>query len=100
MKTIAKILCSTQLMALLVCSSRASIPTSYPTGSGPITVGFSGGHVTYVYDSKGDHIPDYSAAGYGGGGVTIPTPPVTTTLSPNASGDDRARIQAAIDNIG
>lgn len=90
----------TALVALVACSlnSGASIPTTYPTGSG-ITIGYSGGHVTYSYDANGDSIPDYSSAGYGGGGVVIPNPPVTTTLNANASGDDTARIQAALDNL-
>src|SRR6185369_8239282 len=87
------------LALALAWNASASIPTTYPTGSG-ITIGFSNGHVTYGFNSVGDRIPDFSSAGYGGGGVTIPTPPVTMTLNPNASGDDTARIQAAIDNIG
>lgn len=87
------------MLAACATIARASIPTTYPTGSG-ISIGFAGGHVTYGLNSVGDRIPDYSSAGYGGGGVTIPSPSVTTTLNPNASGDDTARIQAAIDNIG
>src|SRR4051812_28236009 len=86
------------LMAAMALSTHASIPTTYPTGSG-ITIGYSGGHVTYGYDSVGDRIPDYSSSGYLGGNAAIPTPAVTTTLNPNASGDDTARIQAAVDNI-
>jgi hypothetical protein len=85
-------------LAASIATSNASIPTTYPTGSG-VTIGYSGGHVVYGYDSNGDSIPDYSSGGYGGGGVVIPNPPVTTTLNPNASGDDTARIQAALDNI-
>lgn len=44
---------------------------------------------------------DFSRAGYRGGGVAIPWVPVEITLSPLAgTGDDRARIQAAIDLLG
>lgn len=98
MKTAIK-QCSIGMALALVSglSVMASIPTNYPTGSG-ITIGYSGGHVTYGYNSVGDRIPDYSSAGYGGGGVTIPTPPVTTTLSPSG-GDDTTALQNAINNI-
>lgn len=45
-------------------------------------------------------LPDFSYAGYDGGGVALPSYasiPVLTTLSPQA-GDDLARIQAALEN--
>lgn len=87
--------------AVLVLSatlSQGSIPTTYPTGSG-ITIGYSGGHVTYGYDSNGDRIPDFSKSGYMGGDAAIPDLPVTTTLNANPSGDDTARLQSAINAI-
>jgi hypothetical protein len=43
-------------------------------------------------------IPDYSHAGYQGGGVAIPSITVVETLSPSG-GDDTAIIQQAIDNV-
>jgi len=50
-----------------------------------------------------DHIiPDFSYAGYGGGGVALPSYdflPVRETLFPQA-GDDLARVQAALDRVG
>jgi hypothetical protein len=46
-----------------------------------------------------DHtIPDFSFAGYRGGGVALPVVPVAETVSP-VSGDARATIQAAIDRV-
>lgn len=87
----------TGMVVAFALSAAASIPTTYPTGSG-ISIGYSNGHVTYGYNSVGDSIPNYSSAGYGGGGVTIPTPPVTTTLSPSG-GDDTTALQNAINNI-
>ena len=45
------------------------------------------------------HLPDFSIAGYQGGGVAIPDVPTVETLSPPASGDSRAAIQAAIDAV-
>ncbi|MFT7621478.1 MAG: hypothetical protein ACI9WU_000641 [Myxococcota bacterium] len=43
-------------------------------------------------------LPDFSYAGYMGGGVAIPDVPVKVSISP-VDGDDRAQIQAAIDEV-
>jgi len=43
-------------------------------------------------------IPDFSLCGYKGGGVAIPYVPVKATVFPQ-EGNDRARIQAAIDAV-
>jgi hypothetical protein len=45
-----------------------------------------------------NRLPDFSFAGYRGGGVAIPAVPVRARVSPGP-GDDRARIQAAIDQV-
>lgn len=58
------------------------------------------GRLAYRADDRGNTIPDFSRAGYGGGGVALPDLPVVETLSPVAAGDDGARIQAALDAIG
>jgi hypothetical protein len=57
---------------------------------------FKGGRLIYGEDQLGNRIPDFSTAGYGGGGVEIPSVPVRGTLDPVPSVDDTARIQAAI----
>jgi hypothetical protein len=46
-------------------------------------------------------LPDFSYAGYMNGGVKLPVGevPVKVTLYPTASGQDRTRIQAAIDQV-
>lgn len=47
-------------------------------------------------------VPDFSRAGYQGGGVSLPTResiPVRHTLAPRTTGDDHARIQAALDAV-
>ncbi len=52
------------------------------------------------YTEKGDTIPDFSHCGYGGGGAPIPGVPAKVTLAPKEdSRDDRARIQAGIDQV-
>ncbi|WP_234735786.1 glycoside hydrolase family 55 protein [Tellurirhabdus bombi] len=45
-----------------------------------------------------NQIPDFSFAGYNGGGVALPQVAVKATISP-AKGDCRALIQAAIDQV-
>lgn len=59
----------------------------------------SDGRLQYFPHSNGDTIPDFSRAGYGGGGVALPNLPVRQTVSPG-SGDDGSRIQSAIDAVG
>jgi len=51
-------------------------------------------------DSHGDQVMDFSAAGYMGGGVAIPSPAATITVPPIGGGaDDTANIQNAIDQV-
>lgn len=54
------------------------------------------GALTYVRDTEGNVIPDFSHAGYMGGGIEIPNVLAEFTLSPIA-GDNTAHIQSAID---
>jgi hypothetical protein len=58
----------------------------------------SDGTLVYVPDEQGNTIPDFSHAGYGGGGTPIPTVPVKETVWPVA-GDNAANLQAAIDKV-
>lgn len=58
------------------------------------------GRLVYRADERGNAIPDFSRAGYGGGGVALPVLPVVRTLEPRSEGDDGARIQAALDELG
>lgn len=57
------------------------------------------GKLAYRSDDRGNAIPDFSRAGYDGGGVRLPDVPAAIMLSPQASGDDTARIQAALDEV-
>jgi len=57
------------------------------------------GKMVYRATASGDIIPDFSHAGYRGGGVVLPLAPVRITLEPQ-DGDNSARIQAALDEVG
>ena len=50
----------------------------------------------YKTDERGNRIMDFSAAGYRGGGVRMPTAAVVKRLSP-VNGDNTAQMQAALD---
>lgn len=56
------------------------------------------GRLVYIADSLGNTIPDFSNAGYKGGGVPIPYVPNKITVWP-VPGDNSGNIQAAIDKV-
>ena len=56
------------------------------------------GKLVYVADSLGNKIPDFSNAGYKGGGVSIPYVAIKETVWP-VLGDNSANIQAGIDKV-
>lgn len=56
------------------------------------------GALVYTVDERGNRVPDFSNAGYQGGGVPFPEVPARVRVDP-AEGDDGARIQAAIDHV-
>lgn len=86
---------------LLCVSSGSSGKGIVAARSKLVYLGTDGRLVYAPYNEQGDTIPDFSHCGYGGGGVPIPDVPVKVTLSPQAgSGDDLARIQAAVDEAG
>lgn len=57
-----------------------------------------GGRLVYTADARGNRTIDFSHAGFAGGGVPIPDVPARILVHP-ADGDDRLRIQAAIDAV-
>ena len=57
------------------------------------------GKLVYQTLPGGDRIPDFSHAGYGGGGVALPAIPVKQTVIPSGS-DDSAAIQTALEATG
>jgi hypothetical protein len=58
------------------------------------------GRLIYTADALGNKLPDFSSCGYRDGGVAIPDAIVRQTLSPAATGDDKTRIQTAINSVG
>jgi len=56
------------------------------------------GRLVYVPYANGDRIPDFSFAGYRGGGIALPRVATAVTVSP-VRGDDGPTIQAAIDKV-
>jgi hypothetical protein len=56
------------------------------------------GKLAYAKSPQGDHIVDFSYAGYHGGGVALPNQRGTKQVTPSG-GDDSAAIQAAIDEV-
>lgn len=84
------------LVVALVCSgSRSNLVAANSTWVWTDAAG----RLQYRADERGNTIPDFSRAGYGGGGVRLPEVPVGVRLAPRAAGDDTARIQAAIDEV-
>lgn len=57
------------------------------------------GTLSYAKLPDGSHIPDYSNAGYMGGGVAFPNPPIASSIAPSG-GDDTGAIQKALDAAG
>lgn len=56
------------------------------------------GRLSYPADAAGNRIPDFSHAGYRGGGIALPDVPTVATLG-HASGDQTARVQRALDEL-
>ena len=57
------------------------------------------GRLEYARTPNGDRVPDFSSAGYRGGGVALPDVSARVTVSPTGGADDTAAIQAALDKV-
>lgn len=79
-------------------SEVASITGSISVVATPSVTQGSDGRLRYRATDRGDTIPDFSHAGYRGGGVALPSVPVVRALSP-VSGSAQAMIQRAIDEV-
>lgn len=84
-------------LALLPALTLALLAAALPAQSHWVYPG-PNGKLVYTYTPKGDRIPDFSYAGYEGGGVALPNVPARQTLAPSGA-DDTAAIQAAIDAV-
>jgi hypothetical protein len=82
------------LLFLFAAAIVAGVAKEFPS---PVTPG-KDGRLVYEDLTRGDRVPDYSHAGYRGGGVPLPVLPAKVLVSP-VEGDDGARIQAAIDQV-
>ncbi|MEV4560826.1 ricin-type beta-trefoil lectin domain protein [Kitasatospora sp. NPDC049285] len=82
-------------VAALLLGSTASAAPAAVEAAGP-WVTFSGGHLSYGSDGQGNRVPDYSYAGYAGGGVALPQVATGVTAPAPSGGDDTAALQAAI----
>lgn len=86
-------LCLPCILVVLGASARADVRTSEWARPGP------SGKLAYKADARGNTIPDFSRAGYGGGGVRLPEIPTVARLAPQPDGDDGVRIQTALNAI-
>ena len=87
------------MIILLTGCSQENIPDSTKTIShnySKLVYPGTNDRLIYTPDEKGNIIPDFSYAGYMGGGVRLPDVPVKVTVEPG-KGDDAARIQEAIE---
>lgn len=73
---------------------------SLPAANAQATSAYLGpdGKLHYKTLPKGDHIADFSYAGYMAGGVALPHTPALKTIQPTGS-DDTAAIQSALDEL-
>ncbi|MCZ8514219.1 hypothetical protein O9H85_17645 [Paenibacillus filicis] len=69
-----------------------------PAGNSRAAFTDRGGRLAYVPDYRGNRLPDFSGAGYRGGGIGLPEVPVRVTIDP-VCGDNTSHIQEAIDRI-
>ena len=56
------------------------------------------GRLSYLGFEHGDRVPDFSHAGYRGGGMALPVAPAKVRVTP-VEGEDGARIQAALNFV-
>jgi hypothetical protein len=86
------------VVALLPAHASAQTKPAKPTPPPPAVAEKKGGELVYATATNGDRVPDFSTAGYMGGGVDIPNAPVRVVV-PRADGDQTSRIQAALDHV-
>lgn len=85
------------VLVLLVVTVASFARAEEPGVSSWVRVG-EDGRLVYRADERGNRVPDFSHAGYAGGGVALPELPVVATIEP-AEGDRTQAIQAVIDEV-
>ena len=91
-RTSSRILKAPFFILMLVCVCTPLQAQSHWVHPGP------GKKLVYERTAKGDRIPDFSYAGYEGGGVALPVVPAKRRVVPLGP-DDTAAIQSAIDEV-
>ncbi len=86
------------LATLLLCTITMSVHAQDMPPAASLVYAGPDGKLVYVADSLGNKIPDFSNAGYKGGGVAIPYVPVKITVWP-VIGDNSENIQSAINKV-
>jgi hypothetical protein len=89
-----RLLLAATLCALAVSSHSADTAGPYSQWVRP----GADGKLAYATTPTGDHIVDFSYAGYRGGGVALPNAPVAETLAPSGA-DDTNAVQSALDRV-
>jgi hypothetical protein len=87
----------TRILKHLLIWAGATLVLGAKQEPSPVALSKSG-QLTYLIDERGDRVPDFSGAGFGGGGVALPVVAARVRVSP-APGDDGPRLQAAIDFV-
>ena len=87
----------TTLILVLVAAFAASAAEKGKYKEARLELG-EDGKLKYIPDEQGNLIPDFSRAGYMGGGVKIPDVPTRITLEPSGDEtvDDSPRIDKAL----
>jgi len=75
-----------------------AVPAAFAAQSPSVVTQSKDGKLQYVADEAGNRVPDFSHAGYGGGGVRLPDVPARLVIKP-ADIDNTERIQAALDQV-
>ena len=88
------------LLACVIGLSLFSLPALVFAEQRPPVVKLArdGVKLEYTVDAAGNRVPDFSSAGYGGGGVALPNVQPRVLVVP-VEGDDGANIQSAIDHV-
>lgn len=84
-------------ICLFFCHTLSSSAQDLPPTTSLVYPGVDG-KLVYVADSLGNKIPDFSNAGYKGGGVPIPNVAIRETVWP-LPGNNADNVQAAIDRV-